>query len=231
MAHVVPPLGGTLLEQLSRADQIRATAGSAARVDDNVFIGGFLAAADPHFIRGAGITRIVKFCPDSPADPPRVPGVSYLVVPARDSPDYDIRAGAAAALAFIRDGIRANERILVHCVAGVSRSATVVLLHLMINRGYVLPLALAHLRSVRAVAQPNSGFMKHLRATDARLRVLRVGDEKEYVAPPPISAGDAAFFWREAGPEARARWAHAGTGEKARDAPPACGPGGPACCR
>jgi predicted protein tyrosine phosphatase len=153
---------------LSLASQIRATAGSADRVDSHVFIGGYLAAADGHLVRQAGITRIVQL-----VAAPRIPGVQYLAVPVEDSPEADIRAAAAAAVSFIQDGIRANERVLVHCQAGISRSATVVLLHLMVNRGHSLATALVQLRLARPFISPNPGFMKHLRATDARLRRLR----------------------------------------------------------
>jgi predicted protein tyrosine phosphatase len=190
----------TAFDQLSEADRVRATAGSANQVDPNVYISGYLAAADPRFIKRAGITRIVKLFADSKAYPGgyhRHPGVKYLVVAAEDVPEYDIRPAARAAVAFIRDGIFNGEHILVQCHAGVSRSATVVLFHLMLNRGYDLEHALARLKLVREFVNPNPGFMEHLRATDARLRLLRVGDEHRnavqyYVAPPPILGYEAA---------------------------------------
>jgi hypothetical protein len=88
----------------------------------------------------------------------------------------------------------------------VSRSATVVLLHLMVHRGHNLETALGRLRLVRAFVNPNPGFMAHLLATDARLRRLRVGDEhvddtllggpdRSFIAPPPVTAADATR-WR-----------------------------------
>lgn len=204
----------TAFDQLSNADRQRMAAGTAARVDPNVFISGYLIAADPEFIRRTGVTRIVKMFADTddyPGGRHRHPGVKYLVVDARDEPDYDIRDGAVRAVRFIQQGLAANEKILVHCHAGISRSATVVLLHLMINRSYPLDLALAHLRLVRSFVRPNPGFMAHLRATDARLQRLTVGDERRvlsprdgerpYSAPPPVLAGDpaaAAAPWRGA---------------------------------
>jgi predicted protein tyrosine phosphatase len=193
----------TAFDQLSNEDRTRMTAGSAHRVDANVFIGGYLIAAEPKFIRETGITRIVKMFADTddyPGGRHRHPGVKYLVIDAKDTPEYDIRDGGERAVRFIREGLAANEKILVHCHAGISRSATVVLLHLMVNRSYPLDLALARLRSLRSFVQPNPGFMAHLRATDARLRLLTVGDERRvisprdaerpYSAPPPVLAGE-----------------------------------------
>jgi predicted protein tyrosine phosphatase len=215
MAHALtrtmpqPRSVGTAFNQLSLDDSTRMTAGSADRVDPNVFIGGYLAAADPAFVRRHGITRIVKLFADDPSyagGMVRHPGVAYLVVPAEDVPGYDIRPGAVAALRFIQEGIRRNEQILVHCHMGISRSATVVLLHLMLHRGYDLPAALGRLRTVRSFVRPNTGFMAHLRATDERLRVLRVGDERRqvspreierpYIAPRPVEAYNASLLVR-----------------------------------
>lgn len=151
---------------------------TADQVDANIFIGGYIAASDPNYIRRTGITRIVKMFGDTneyPGGYHRHRGVAYAVFPALDAPDYDIRRDAIGALRFIKEGLDADERILVHCHAGVSRSGTVVLLYLMILRGYELDTALAFLRSVRPVVRPNDGFMRFLRATDISLRRRRAG--------------------------------------------------------
>lgn len=151
---------------------------TADQVDANVFIGGYIAASDPNYIHRMGVTRIVKMFGDDKSYPGgyhRHRGVAYAVFPALDVPDYDIRSDAVNALRFIKEGLDADERILVHCHAGVSRSSTVVLLYLMLLRGYDLDAALGLLRSVRPIVNPNAGFMRHLRATDASLRRLRAG--------------------------------------------------------
>jgi dual specificity protein phosphatase-like protein len=162
---------------------------SANRVDSHVFIGGYLAASDPDFIKSAGITKIVKLFADDRSyrgGATRLPGVEYLVLPCEDRADYDIREDAYAALRYIKNAIDRNELILVHCHAGVSRSATVVLLHLMIHSNYLLAFAMERLKMTRPVINPNPGFMAHLRATDNRLKQLRVGDERRGISPPPI---------------------------------------------
>lgn len=167
------------------------TAGTADQVDTNVYVGGYLAAANEAYIAQEGITKIVKLFADDdtyPGGATRLKGVEYLVIPAEDTPEYDICPGAYEAVKFIQQCIKSGEKVLVHCHAGVSRSPTVVIFHLMINRGIPFTLAFARLRLVRPFANPNVGFRRHLEATDARLGRLRVGDEKQYVAPPPILA-------------------------------------------
>jgi predicted protein tyrosine phosphatase len=175
-------ISGVVVERL-KLDQLQLqTAGTAHRVDNNVFIGGYLVAADAGFIKENAITRVVKlFADDSTyyGGDARLPGVNYLVLPIVDAVDEDIKTAAVAAVRFIQEGLLHNEIILVHCHAGVSRSATVVLLYLMVVRRCSLQNALALLRSIRSVVNPNPGFMAFLRATDARIKTLR-----ERVRPP-----------------------------------------------
>lgn len=146
--------------------------GSADRVDANVLIGGYIPASDPDFIRREGITRIIKMTGDDSGYQYHY-GVTYFVFPALDDPGYDIRGDAVAAVQAIVGGLEDDEQILVHCHAGVSRSATVVLLYLMAVRGLGLDEALTHLRRVRPVVAPNVGFMSTLYAADESLRRLR----------------------------------------------------------
>lgn len=153
---------------------------TAARVDAHVFISGWRRACDREFLRKNRITKIVRLAPPevSGSAGDSVPeewisGVSYLVVPAEDHPDFDLRRFFVPCVRFIRAAIAAGERVLVHCHAGVSRSATIVLLYLMLDRGHTLVEALLHLRRVRPQVQPNRGFLRHLAATDDRIRAIR----------------------------------------------------------
>jgi hypothetical protein len=57
--------------------------------------------------------------------------------------------------------------VLVHCAAGVSRSATVVLGYLMARHNLSLTAALEHLKAVRPWVAPNTGFMQQLAAFEA----------------------------------------------------------------
>lgn len=59
-------------------------------------------------------------------------------------------------------------RVLVHCVMGVSRSATLVLAFLMISEGLTLQEAVAAVRPHRDVC-PNPGFLQQLRTLDMSL--------------------------------------------------------------
>lgn len=51
---------------------------------------------------------------------------------------------------------------LVHCYAGISRSATLVLSYLMRYHNYSLHAALNHCRKIRPIVNPNLGFLRQL---------------------------------------------------------------------
>ena len=158
------------------------TAGSTSRVDEDVHIGGYWAAADPRHVERQGFTHILKLFADDPTRAGwrhRHPGVKYLVIDAEDVPSYPLHRHFAECLRFIQGGIRSGGQILVHCHAGVSRSATIVLLHLMINRGLSLPDAWAILKARRPVANPNPGFWARLEQINQRILRFR----RKKVAP------------------------------------------------
>jgi protein-tyrosine phosphatase len=56
--------------------------------------------------------------------------------------------------------------VLVHCAAGVSRSATVVIAYLMVRKNMLLKDALEHVQRARPIVCPNPGFMEQLKEVE-----------------------------------------------------------------
>ena len=83
-----------------------------------------------------------------------------------DSPGEGNRKGIDDALDAVIDAIQKVEgrgACLVHCIAGVSRSATTVIAYLMKQRKMSLLEAAFHVKSIRRVVYPNIGFFRVLR--------------------------------------------------------------------
>ena len=72
-------------------------------------------------------------------------------LPIKDDPSFDIRPYFDESAAFIDDAVRHSSRILVHCVAGVSRSATLVLAWMMLRKKFRLKQAIKHVRGIAVV--------------------------------------------------------------------------------
>ena len=72
------------------------------------------------------------------------------------------------AASIIMDCIERKETILVHCQAGISRSASLVLAHLIINRHMTAIDALKWLRARRPCVDPNRGFWRQLEEIESK---------------------------------------------------------------
>ena len=72
---------------------------------------------------------------------------------------------------FIDEAKRTSSKckILIHCQAGVSRSATVVLYYLLARESLSLAQALRVVRDARPIVSPNPGFMRGLCQVETKL--------------------------------------------------------------
>ena len=90
--------------------------------------------------------------------------VEVLEVPLVDHPSQPVDAALDTALPVIAAARARGENVVVNCVAGISRSVTVVLAHLIepLSRGgegWTLQQALRSVRTARPRAGPNLGFI------------------------------------------------------------------------
>ncbi|KAF3827655.1 hypothetical protein GH733_000890 [Mirounga leonina] len=124
------------LEELLRAGKI-----SCSHVDEvwpNLYIGDAATANNRFELWKLGITHVLNaahgglYCQGGPDF--YGSSVSYLGVPAHDLPSFDISAYFSSAADFIHRALSTpGAKVLVHCVVGVSRSATLVLAYLMLH--------------------------------------------------------------------------------------------------
>lgn len=88
-----------------------------------------------------------------------------------DHPFAELAAHLPASTAFIGEALRDPEaRVLVHCVQGISRSASVVCAFLMANFGWAPTKAVTFVKSKRWIAEPNFGFVAQLHEYEKTLQ-------------------------------------------------------------
>jgi len=80
-----------------------------------------------------------------------------------DNPFAELAAHLPSSVAFIREALRDPEaKVLVHCVQGISRSASVVCAYLMALYGWAPSKAVSYVKTKRWIAEPNFGFVAQL---------------------------------------------------------------------
>jgi predicted protein tyrosine phosphatase len=108
-----------------------------------------------------GVTHVVSCLgPSSAFHAER--GVQYKVLELRDAPDQHMLPHFDAVYDWISAAAAGNGRVLVHCAAGVSRSATLVAAYLMRHGHCSAGEALRRVQELRSCANPNEGFRQQL---------------------------------------------------------------------
>ncbi|KZT64540.1 hypothetical protein DAEQUDRAFT_732477 [Daedalea quercina L-15889] len=91
-----------------------------------------------------------------------------------DTEDADVLGHVVTAIQFIESELEKGRGVLVHCQAGLSRSATIVAAYLMYVQHIDYEAALDLIRDVRPNVQPNEGFLRQLAVfQEASFRVSR----------------------------------------------------------
>ncbi|XP_026199272.1 dual specificity protein phosphatase family protein [Anabas testudineus] len=140
-----------------------------SRVTDHLFLSSSRAANDPDQVSRWDITCIFNVTETRSRCPPP-PGVEYIHLPVCDSPvsplgDHFDRV--ADKVQLVAEG---GGRTLVHCRAGVSRSAALCLAYLLKHRGVSLLEAHGWLKTCRPIVRPNNGFWEQLIRYEVELR-------------------------------------------------------------
>ncbi|XP_059048101.1 dual specificity protein phosphatase 3-like [Achroia grisella] len=146
-----------------------------------LYVGDADAARDKAFLRRMGINYVLNTAEGfryTQVDTNHLyyrdyPEIHYKGFPLMDLPSTDISKYFQIAANFIDEGISRGGRVLVHCLMGVSRSATCAIAYLMIKRGMSLSEAMSLVRSRRYI-HPNDGFFRQLQQLDRELRISRV---------------------------------------------------------
>ncbi len=131
----------------------------AAVVPGKLFISSELQAQSSECLEACGIKHVVTLteqavCPST---------VRCLHLPGPDDDTASLQRYVAHGIPFIAAALSSgNGAVLVHCSAGISRSASLVLLYLMRCQAMPLSKAWTYLRAIKPNVQPSLHFWKQL---------------------------------------------------------------------
>ncbi|KAK4750681.1 hypothetical protein SAY87_004163 [Trapa incisa] len=159
-----------ILERIALISEAASTEKPSA-ITNSMFIGGALAARSVFTLQQLGITHILCLCANEigQSDSQYPDLFEYKNFSISDEEDTNISSIFEEACDFIDLVEQKGGKVLVHCFEGRSRSATLVLAHLMLRKNYTLLEAWNNLKRVHRRAQPNDGFGRILLDLDRKL--------------------------------------------------------------
>ncbi|XP_055902620.1 protein phosphatase Slingshot isoform X1 [Eupeodes corollae] len=136
-----------------------------------LYVGNYRDSKDPQQLEKFQITHIVAI-----HDSPRrlLPNKHYLCVMAADTPDQNLSQYFSICNDFIHAARLRDGNVLIHCLAGMSRSVTVTVAYIMSATNLNWKEALKVVRAGRAVANPNLGFQTQLQ----EFEMFRLNEER-----------------------------------------------------
>ncbi len=164
-----------------------------AQIAENVFLGDLASAESPDVLATLGITHVLSVMSGhvalpSPSLLPHLPPYQPLQrfqVSVQDHPFVELASHLPRTTAWIANALRdPHARVLVHCVQGISRSATVVAAYLMATKGLTPIAAVTRVKELRHCANPNEGFRSQLLEYEQCLLKTRARDHYAHHAHP-----------------------------------------------
>ncbi|XP_035464656.1 dual specificity protein phosphatase 4 [Scophthalmus maximus] len=147
-----------------------------------LYLGSALHASKKEVLDAIGISALLNVSADCPN---HFEGAyQYKCIPVEDNHKEDISCWFLEAIEFI-DSIRdSSGRVLVHCQAGISRSATICLAYLMKRKRVRLDEAFEFVRRRRSIISPNFSFMGQLLQFESQVLATSCAAEAAATASP-----------------------------------------------
>lgn len=154
---------------------LRSIGESPQEVVPGLFIGDVDDAQDINKLRALGIGAVLNvadfFVNAQGFYRRHMPELVYCGIPMEDTSSFPIDRFFSRTNRFIQVARANGLRVLVHCMAGISRSVTVMCAYLMIVNGWSVDVTLRRIRRVRPQVQPNHGFMRALERYQRKLHI------------------------------------------------------------
>jgi len=131
------------------------------KVREKLFIGCQDSSRSKFALRNSNISHILDLTGAKPSFPNDFE--YFTVEKLEDAPCSDLLSHLPQCISFIEKGLKDGTGVLVHCAAGVSRSASVVVSYVMKADRISFEEALTIVKTVRPIINPNCGFIKQLK--------------------------------------------------------------------
>jgi hypothetical protein len=137
--------------------------------DCSIFLGCELDALDKDFLQSQNITTILSIQSWEIQD--KQSHIKYHWINANDNSEQDLKSKFDEICNFLKRHEMEGNNILVHCQAGISRSATACLAYLMKEKNMSLDTSFVALKKRREIVCPNFSFLGQLKRWEHEIMV------------------------------------------------------------
>ena len=136
-----------------------------SQVTYNIYLGNIFDAQNINKLLNLGIKKVLSLIKDTQllVYPPTI---EHKIITINDFPRENIIKYFGECLLFIND----DKKILVHCFAGASRSATIIIAYLMWKNQLDYVESCNILQKIRPTIYPNYGFVRQLKIFEKLLK-------------------------------------------------------------
>ena len=156
--------------QISSTIKILENDNVPLEVIPHLYLGSIGSASNLKELQKFNITHIVccganikNFFPDK---------LKYFNIPILDSDKEDIKKYFESSYKYIDEAIQNKGNVLIHCHAGVSRSASFVIAYIMKAQKKSYDTVLDIVKSKRNKINPNPGFIQQLKEYEKELNII-----------------------------------------------------------
>lgn len=136
-----------------------------------LYLGSYYDASDEQWLKKHNITGIINIAAElNFMDYPSfILPENILRLPAQDSSKFNIEPYFDMCYLFISISKLEKRNVLIHCMAGISRSTTVAVYYIAKINRWTSSATLDYIKKRRPQAKPNHGFIKQLQSKDMNL--------------------------------------------------------------
>ncbi|KAI0344996.1 DSPc-domain-containing protein [Trametopsis cervina] len=140
----------------------------ASLIVPRLYLASYYIASKPEELQALGITHVLSVLDFAPEELP--PNFKRLHIKLQDTSSSNILQYLEVTTEFIKSALEEDEnnKVLVHCLMGISRSATVVCAYLIATAQMTPDEALDFVMQKRSIACPNLGFRLQLETYASR---------------------------------------------------------------
>ena len=161
--------GLTLKQQINNELKYHIKDPSFNEIISNVYVGNYAFALNKKLLLENKITHILN-CGMVLKNFYQKEGIfKYSQIPLYDSKTQDLEKYINKINNFIEEGSNNNNKVLIHCGEGVSRSAAVCLMYLITKKGLTYEKAREAFIAKRPGCCPNNGFVSQLKKISLQL--------------------------------------------------------------